>query len=485
MTLRFKLLVLVAGVALLSATGVTTVALWREVTRAQEALSCQGAAVSSSLALAASRWVTPDGPLPGAAEALTPALERALQTSPLLRASVVDRYGRLAACADTTGRGCPPGVLSTFRTAEGPLEAIVRLVRRVPLEAAAPIVRDGEIAGAVRVSYLPDRMVAEARRLAAGSALVAMAWIALGALFGTVLVRRFTQPLTEVARAADALSAGERIEVKASDPELTELVTAFNRMSLRLRESQGEMEKLIASLNQRVAIATAEGLRAERLATLGAIAAGFAHEMGNSLNVISGFTQVVLREVPEGDVHRKDLETVKRETARAAGLLERFLFFARARSARTEAQRVEPIVRESVEVVGPAAATAHVVTEVAIDPDLPAVRCDAELLRQAFVNLSVNAVQAMEGGGKLSVRAVRENGGVAVEFRDTGKGVDPSVKAHIFEPFFTTKANGTGLGLAIVRQAAEANGGSVEVESEPGKGALFRVRLPAAKEASP
>ena len=485
MTLRFKLLVLVAGVALLSATGVTTVALWREVGQLQEHLSCEGTAVASSIASAAPRWLGPDGPLPGASEALAPALQRALVTTPLLRAWVVDRAGRVAACADRTGRGCPPGAPSEFRTAEAPLDIIYQLVNKVPLEATAPIVRDGELAGAVRVSYLADSIVAEARRLAAGAAAVAGAWIGLGMLFGLVLVRHITKPLTEVVRAADALSAGDRIEVKVkTDPELRDLVAAFNRMSARVRESQDEMEKLIASLNQRVALATEEGLRAERLATLGAIAAGFAHEMGNSLNVIAGFTSVVLREVPEGDIHRTDLETVRRESARAAALLERFLFFARARSAHTEQQRVEPIVRESVEVIGPAAATAHVTTEVSVEPGLPLVRLDAELLRQAFVNLCVNAVQAMEGGGRLSVRAVKQNGGVAVEFQDTGKGVDASVRDRIFEPFFTTKPNGTGLGLAIVRQAAEANGGSVELESEPGRGALFRVRLPGAEASS-
>jgi signal transduction histidine kinase len=118
-----------------------------------------------------------------------------------------------------------------------------------------------------------------------------------------------------------------------------------------------------------------------------------------------------------------------------------------------------------------------------VDEGLPEITADAELLRQAFLNLCVNAIQAMQehGGGKLSVRARRDGDGVAVEVEDTGPGVDAESAAHVFEPFFTTKANGTGLGLAIVRQAAEAHGGTVEVESPSGRGALFRVRLPGAK----
>jgi signal transduction histidine kinase len=124
---------------------------------------------------------------------------------------------------------------------------------------------------------------------------------------------------------------------------------------------------------------------------------------------------------------------------------------------------------------------------VEIDPALPEVLADAELLRQAFLNLCVNAIQAMgeRGGGRLTVRAARAQDGVLVEVKDTGPGMSEDLAAHVFEPFFTTTANGTGLGLAIVRQAAEAHGGTVEVESTPGAGATFRVRLPPAPAESP
>jgi signal transduction histidine kinase len=228
-----------------------------------------------------------------------------------------------------------------------------------------------------------------------------------------------------------------------------------------------------------VAQKTREVLRADRLATLGGIAAGFAHELGNSLNVIRGYAGVALRELPEGHPNRPDLEAVKRETKRAASLLERFLVFARSKSTQTQPQSIEPVVREAAEVVGPAAAQAKVETSVVVEPDLPQVNADAELLRQAFLNLCVNAIQAMQpGGGRLEVRLRRDGGGVAVEFQDSGPGIDPEVRKHVFEPFYTTKASGTGLGLAIVRQAAETHGGTVEVESEQGRGALFRVRLP-------
>ena len=483
MTLRFKLLVLVAGATLFAATGVTSVALWREVLLSQEKLACEGSAVAASVAADAPRWLAPAGPVPGAEAALEATLERTFGAAPLARAWVVDRKGRVAACVDRSGLGCPPLAPTQFLPAQTPIDALLRLVRRAPLEASAPIIRDGELAGAVRVSFRADGVVASARSLAASAAAMAGVFIALGMMFGMVLVRRIAQPLTQVARAAEALGEGDRIELRVeADPELGELVRSFNRMSARLRERREEMEKLIASLNERVAAATEEGLRAERLATLGGIAAGFAHEMGNSLHVISGFTAVVLRELPKEHPNRADLDSVKREAARAAAMLERFLFFARARSAHLATQSLAPVVREAVEVVGPAAAENDVQTAVEVDEDLPHVRVDAELLRQAFVNLCVNAVQAMapQHGGKLTVRARRRDSGIAVEFEDTGPGVSAEVRDRIFEPFFTTKESGTGLGLAIVRQAAEASGGSVEVESAAGRGALFRICLPEA-----
>jgi signal transduction histidine kinase len=120
---------------------------------------------------------------------------------------------------------------------------------------------------------------------------------------------------------------------------------------------------------------------------------------------------------------------------------------------------------------------------VEIAGELPPVVADTGLLRQAFLNLCVNAVHAMaaQGGGTLTARARAEGGEVVVEISDTGPGLEPEVARRIFEPFFTTKAEGTGLGLAIVRQAVEAHGGTVVVESRPGPGATFRIRLPAAR----
>jgi signal transduction histidine kinase len=486
-TLRLKLFVLVAGVIVFATSGVTAVALWREVVRGQELLAREGSAIAASAAQAASRWLGPRGAEPGGREALQAVMERLLESGPFDRCWTVERSGALVACASRLGEPCPERAPpSVFQGAQSPLEALERLVHPEGIVAGAPVLRDGMLVGAVQVDYRHEEVVGSARRLGWGVALIAGFWIAMGHLLAVVLLRHIAQPLEQVIAAADTLAEEGGVQLPVpQDRELAELVRAVNRMSRRLGERREENQRLIDSLEQRVAEKTREVLRADRLATLGGIAAGFAHELGNSLNVVRGYTAVALRELPAEHPNRPDLEAIKREVGRAAALIERFLVFARARAVHPQVQPIEPVLREAVEVVGPAAAEAGVQAVVRVDPDVPEVRADAEMLRQAFLNLCVNAVQAMQpSGGRLSVYLRRDGRGVLVDFADTGPGMDAEVRAHVFEPFYTTKANGTGLGLAIVRQAAEAHGGSVEVESRPGAGATFRIRLPGPEEAA-
>ncbi len=484
MTLRLKLFVLIAGVIIFAMSGVTAVALWREVVRGQELLAREGVAIASTAASAAAQWVRGNGVEPGAEENLPALLHRLVESAPLDRAWIVDRTGKVLACVSLTAEPCPEGVPpSEFRVVDYPLEALARLIRPEGIVASAPVIQSGAVVGAVRVDFTHEEVVGNARDLAWGASIVAAFWIVLGHILAAIFIGQVTRPLVKLASAAESLAEehGVRLE-PPEDKELADLVRAFNHMSARLEERRTENQRLIAELEARVAQKTRQVLRADRLATLGGIAAGFAHEIGNSLNVIRGYSSVAARELAAEAPIRGDIEAIRREVARAAALIERFLVFARARTVNPRAQPIEPVLREAIEVVGPAAADARVERSVEIEDGLPSVVADAELLRQAFLNLCVNAVQAMQdrGGGRLTVRARRDGDGVAVEFQDTGPGMDEETRAHVFEPFFTTKAGGTGLGLAIVRQAAEAHGGTVDVEGALGGGATFRIRLPAA-----
>lgn len=484
MTLRLKLFVLIAAVIIFAMSGVTAVALWREVQRGQELLVREGIALASTAATGVARWVRGDGLEPGGEQAIRPVLERLAASDQIHRAWTVDRGGHVLVCVSPGGEPCPEGPApSEFSRVDFPLRALVRLVRPEGISASAPIVRDGAVVGAVTVEFTHQEVVGTARDLAWDASVVAAFWIVIGHVLTAIFIRQVTRPLVGLSKAAESLAEERTVRLDPpEDKELADLVGAFNDMAARLADRRAENQRLIAELEERVAQKTREVLRADRLATLGGIAAGFAHEIGNSLNVIRGYASVASRELPGESAIKSDVDAIRREVGRAAGLIERFLVFARARTVHPHAQPIGPIVREAAEVVGPAAAQGRVERTVDVAEGLPPVMADAELLRQAFLNLCVNAVQAMaeRGGGRLTVRARGDRGGVVVEVSDTGPGIDAETQAHVFDPFFTTKPNGTGLGLAIVRQAAEAHGGTVEVESGPGAGATFRVRLPPA-----
>jgi signal transduction histidine kinase len=222
--------------------------------------------------------------------------------------------------------------------------------------------------------------------------------------------------------------------------------------------------------------AQARLLQKERLAALGELSAVVAHEVRNPLGVIFnslGSIRRLLR--PEGDA-KLLLDIVGEEADRLNRIVGDLLDFARPAAPTIRPERLEKVVEEAVGVaVGQAAGVVEVVREV--DPALPEVAVDAGQVRQAVLNVAVNAVQAMPRGGRLSLRVRAEGRFAVVELEDTGPGIPPDVRGRIFEPFFTTKATGTGLGLAVVRRIMDGHGGEVGVRGAPA-GTVFSLRFP-------
>jgi signal transduction histidine kinase len=220
-------------------------------------------------------------------------------------------------------------------------------------------------------------------------------------------------------------------------------------------------------------------VRGERLAALGELSAIVAHEVRNPLGVIFnslGSLRRLLR--PSGDA-RVLLDIVGEEADRLNRIVGDLLDFARPS---TPELRPEPLARVVEEAVGVALAQRPPSVEVVhdLDPALPPVPLDVRMVRQAVLNVAVNAVQAMPRGGRITVRTRREPDAAVVEIEDTGPGIPDEVKDRIFEPFFTTKASGTGLGLAVVKRIVEGHGGSIVAASRPGHGTRFLLRFPLA-----
>lgn len=218
--------------------------------------------------------------------------------------------------------------------------------------------------------------------------------------------------------------------------------------------------------------------RNERLAALGSVAAGLAHEVRNPLASMSGSVELLKGMLAHDADEGRLLDIVLREAERLDRLLTDFLHFARPTPPEFEEVDLEALVRDSVAVLRHDPNLSECVLEVGVETGLR-LRCDPGQLRQVLMNLVLNAAQATDGRGHIRIegRTAGDEGLLVVS--DDGPGLAPEVQGRIFDPFFTTKEQGTGLGLSLVHRMVEAHGGRVDVESEPGAGSRFIVVLPA------
>lgn len=220
-------------------------------------------------------------------------------------------------------------------------------------------------------------------------------------------------------------------------------------------------------------------------AALTELAGGFIHEIKNHLNTLNLNLQLLAEDFsePENQRERRALVRVQKlqgECQRLVELSNDFLRFARLKELPLEKADLGKLVEEMIDFFIPTARAANIDVKSFLPADLPALMLNKEMLRQALLNLMLNAVQAMPQGGELTVQASVENHHVCLSLIDTGSGIEPEVMPKIFRPFFSTKAKsgGSGLGLPTTKKIIEAHGGTIDVQSEIGKGTKFTVRLP-------
>jgi signal transduction histidine kinase len=258
-------------------------------------------------------------------------------------------------------------------------------------------------------------------------------------------------------------------------------VTENRRQAQRYRE----LAETLAETNRRLAEAQEEARRSERLAALGQLSAGLAHELRNPLGVIKGSAEMLNRKLQATDAVTSELAGyISSEVNRLNTIVSRFLDFARPSRLELRPQEIPPLLEAALKGVRDRWPEAKVEVERRYAQDLPAVPVDAELCEQVFTNLVLNAYEAMtENGGKLTVAVAPANSddrrGVEIEIGDTGPGIPAQLREQIFNPFFTTKKDGIGLGLSIVSKIVDGHHGWIRVTAEPGKGACFRVFVPA------
>ena len=281
---------------------------------------------------------------------------------------------------------------------------------------------------------------------------------------GCAIARHISRPIRVFAKGVHAVADGDlnqEMNIRSSE-ELAELSNAFNRMTGKLRELRQLEEEL---------------RRKDRLAALGEMSAGLAHEIRNPLGIIKSSAQVLRKSAAGGEEVKELTSFIVEEVDRLDRVVSNFLDFARPRKLNLEEAKVEDIVERSLHLAEPRLSEGNIKIERDFGDNLPPVKVDSELLSQAFLNLIINAIESMSGGGRFAIKIRSDWSCVDVSFADTGVGLPEENLGKIFNPFFSTKDEGSGLGLAIVHRIVEAHNGTITVKSKVDQGSVFTVRL--------
>ena len=325
--------------------------------------------------------------------------------------------------------------------------------------------------------------------------LVTFLGIALGSILLIVLVSvhlagNIAQPLKRLEETARGIAAGEyRQDFSTRAPvEVQHLAASLAVMARELETEKRELEEWGMTLEKKVTQRTeevsrihAQLYRSEKLASLGKLAAGVAHEINNPLTGILTNSSLLLEDLDTSDPRREDVEVMVSETIRCREIVKRLLDFAKQTKPLKKPTDLNALVENIILLVRNQTSFRNINIEKHLDPALPCVEADTDQIQQVFVNIILNAAEAMTKCGTLTIASSAKHGGniVEVSFADTGPGIPEADKERIFDPFFTTKEHGTGLGLSISYGIIEQHGGTISVESERGHGTIFTIRLPA------
>ncbi len=317
--------------------------------------------------------------------------------------------------------------------------------------------------------------------------------LAIGAsitLLVQYLINRPVKELLQHSKRVGDLHLASRAQVLSGD-EIGELAVSFNNMTSRLQAARNELREWGHTLEAKVEERTlqlkdtqAQLLRSEKLASLGELVAGIAHELNNPLTGILVITSLLQKKEGLEPALQEDLDTILHESNRCARIVKGLLDFSRVTTPHKSLVDVHEIMERALSLIGTQSIFHDVVFDRQYAPQVSAVMADANQLEQVFINIVLNAGQAMPEGGTLTFRTCQEDAQARIDIEDTGRGIPEELLGKIFDPFFTTKEeSGTGLGLSVSYGIIEVHGGSIEVWSEVDRGTRFTIRLPVVAQA--
>jgi len=363
---------------------------------------------------------------------------------------------------------------------------------------------DQSVLGVLDIVYPLDKIDQAMRANTYTIIALSLGFVILAAILVSFLVNRMVYlPLSDLEEGAQRLASGDLeqpIPIRGAD-EFGQLAASFNSMTEALGKSRVELQDWGRTLEQKVDAATrelriaqSETAKSEKLASVGLLAAGIAHELNNPLTGVLTFSHLVRKNMPDGSPDAEDLDLVIQETKRCAAIIRRLLGFAREQAPEKKFSDLNGLIEETTRLIEQPAHVEDIVIIMDLDEQLPAIWIDEDLIRQVIMNILVNAQHAIEGEGSITIRTrfrpeykgsipgVVPVPMVEITITDTGCGIPGEDLQRIFDPFFTTKGvgKGTGLGLSVSHGTVEAHGGAIEVDSVVGEGSEFRIYLPIA-----
>lgn len=291
--------------------------------------------------------------------------------------------------------------------------------------------------------------------------------VAAAVITAYLISRRLLKPVRELLAGTGHVREGDlgyRVPVVERD-EIGELAQSFNAMAQEIQEHRGHLQKMVQAKTLELKQAQDSLLQSEKLASIGLLASGVAHELNNPLTSILMNINLLMEEVEDQPDLYKELKRVSDDTLRCKRIIDDLRDFSRRHELEIHSCDINEVVRNALGLIARELKLHGITLFEELYPQLPLIPCDPGRMQQVLTNVFVNAIQAMGQGGSLTVRTGMRESLAEIVVQDTGPGIAAEIRGKIFDPFFTTKSDGTGLGLSIVYRLMEEHGGSIAVES--------------------
>jgi signal transduction histidine kinase len=404
----------------------------------------------------------------------TPALfHRATERADAFQAMLIDSAGEpLAAAAGVAAdTRWATATLQNFDNLEGGASGVINIWDNdIEYFAGAAKIDVGGLNVVTRISVSAAYLTA--RQLLSDLVIVGLIIVFIAAISGVVVSRKFTAPLESLSAAVRKVAKGDfsvNVDIQSRD-EIGQLSTSFNEMADELMERERSLKSAQLALVQ-----------SEKMAAVGTLSAGLAHEVKNPLSAVLGYAQLSKRKLGQPDVIRQHLDTIENETRRCNEIISNLMQFSRQEKGEFTDVTVNEVVEKSVGIVDHQLGLNNVHVNMQLAPDIPEIIGNPNQLQQVLMNLAINAQQAMApDGGTVDIVTSCDDDKVYISVSDTGPGISEEVAKKIFEPFYTTKAagEGTGLGLSVTYGIIQDHNGDIRVERADSGGARFVIELP-------